>query len=129
MSEVEKNYNETFVVTEESCISEIDSALPDLLGTYILVKWMEIICAKNINRNLNKKYITVGKEISIDHIGMVKKGEKVEIISKIIVEESKYAVFSLEAISNQKIIATASHKRILIPLKVMDKIFVKDKHE
>ena len=118
----ESEYSENFIVTEESCISEIDSSLPNLLGTYILVKWMEIVCAKNMNRNLDKKYITVGKEVSIDHVGMVKKDESVEIISKIITEEKKYTIFSIKALVNNKIVATASHKRIIVPKKILSKV-------
>ena len=35
------SYSEKFIVKEQDCISEINSELPSVLGTYILVKWME----------------------------------------------------------------------------------------
>jgi len=35
-------YSEAFIVEDKDCISEINDTLPKLLGTYIIVKWMEI---------------------------------------------------------------------------------------
>jgi len=118
-----KDYKETFTVQKEDCISSIDSSLPSLLGTYTLVKWMEIISAKNINQFLDtSKYITVGKQVCIEHTGMVKESEKVEIIATIAVEGKREIHFEIEALCNGKIVAKATHKRIRIPLKVLEKI-------
>ena len=56
------NYKEYFTVEEKDCISDISSELPSVLGTYILVKWMEIVSARLINQQINtQKYMTVGK--------------------------------------------------------------------
>jgi len=118
-----KNYKETFTVQKEDCISSIDSSLPSLLGTYTLVKWMEIISAKDINQHIDtSKYITVGEQVCIEHTGMVKESEKVEITATIIKEEKREIHFEIEAQCNGKIVAKATHKRIKIPLKVLEKI-------
>lgn len=103
----DKQYSETFNVTNKDCISEIDSTLPNLLGTYTLVKWMEIVSAKNINRQLDKLYISVGQKISIEHTDMVKLGENVQIISTIQEERKRNVIFGIEAISDGKLIASA----------------------
>ena len=118
----EKLYSEIFNVTHNDCISEIDNSLPSLLGTYTLVKWMEIVSAKNINRQLDKQYITVGQKVSIEHIGMVRIDENVQVISTIEKRDKRNVSFTLEAIANGKLIATASHNRIVIAMKVIDKV-------
>jgi len=118
-----KNYKEIFIVQKEDCISSIDSSLPSLLGTYTLVKWMEIVSAKNINHYLDtSKYITVGEQVCIEHTGMVKESEKVEIIATITKEEKREVHFEIEVICNGKIVAKATHKRIKIPLKILRKM-------
>ena len=61
-----KTYKERFIVSKADCISAIDSNLPSVLGTYTIVKWMEIVSAKCINQTLDlNKYITVGEQASI----------------------------------------------------------------
>jgi predicted thioesterase len=56
-------YPEIFSVTSSDCILAIDGSFPDILGTYIIVKWIEIVSAKNIKRYLNEEHITVGEKI------------------------------------------------------------------
>ena len=118
----EDNFSEVFVVSDIHCISEIDSSLPNILGTYTIVKWMEIVSAKNINRELDEKYITVGKEFSIEHIGMAKIGDNIHIASKIESREKRKIEFVIIATLNNEIIAKATHKRIIIPAKLLDRI-------
>ena len=124
----DKQYAETFNVTNKDCISEIDSTLPNLLGTYILVKWMEIVSAKNINRQLDQQYISVGQKISIEHTDMVKLGEKVQIISTIQDKGKRNVLFKIDAISDGKLIASASHHRMIIPTKIISRLFNRDKN-
>ena len=116
------HYSETFRVSRDECISSIESSLPDLLGTYILVKWIEIVCAGNIKRRLDEKCITVGKIISIEHTGMVKIGEVVEVMTAVKSHEKKIVSFTAEARCNGKIVAKASHERIIIPVKLLKRL-------
>ena len=74
------SYSEKFIIKEQDCISEISNELPSVLGTYILVKWMEIVSAKLINKKIDtQKYITMGKRVDITHSGMAKKSEEITI--------------------------------------------------
>ena len=116
-------YSEVFDVTKSDCISAIDSSLPDLLGTYILVKWMEIVSAKNINQQLDEQHISVGEKISITHNGMVKKGDSVEVISIIQKQNKRNISFSIEAKTQGKTIAKARHDRVIISTKLINRIF------
>jgi len=115
---------QTFRVEKEDCISDIADYLPAMLGTYILVKWMEIVSAKNINAQIDqKRYITVGQWVDIEHLQMVKIGEKIEVVSTIIKREKRDILFEIEAFNSQGIlVAKAIHKRILMSLKVVEKV-------
>jgi len=114
-----------FRVTQEDCISDLADYLPEMLGTYILVKWMEIVSVKNIYRQIDKeKYITFGKIVNIEHLQMAKLGEEIEIISTIIEQEKRNLSFEIEAFNSEGVlVAKATHTRILMPLKVFKKVF------
>jgi len=116
---------QTFRVEKEDCISDLADYLPTMLGTYVLVKWMEIVSAKNINTQIDKeKYITVGQRVDIEHLRMVKLGEEVEIISTLIKREKRDIFFEIEAFNVEgEFVARATHKRVLMPLKVVEKLF------
>ena len=75
---------EFFIIKDNDCISNIDSSLPSLLGTYTLVKWMEIVSAKLANKNISDGFLTVGQEVCIEHKGMGKIEQKIKITSKMI---------------------------------------------
>ncbi len=114
---------ERFIVIAKDCISEIDSTLPRLLGTYTIVKWMEIVSAKCVNTAIDtEKYITVGQEIAIEHIGMGKIGDEVEVTSRLVKQEKRERYFEIEAWIAGELIAEASHKRVLMPLRVLKKL-------
>ncbi|WP_041672682.1 thioesterase family protein [Sulfurovum sp. NBC37-1] len=118
-----KKYNEIFKVQLDDCISDIDSTLPDVLGTYTIVKWMEIVSAKLINQELdNQRYISVGKEVNIEHLAMVKLGEELVFISEILEQNKKEVHFSIRAMFGEKEIARASHVRSIVPLKIVERM-------
>jgi len=50
--------SQKFKVKKEDSISDLAEYLPAMLGTYVLVKWMEIVSVKNIY-NENKKKIAL----------------------------------------------------------------------
>jgi predicted thioesterase len=110
-----------FRVEKEDCISDLADYLPTMLGTYVLVKWMEIVSAKNINTQIDKeKYITP----YIEHLQMVKLGEEVEVSSTITEKAKREISFEIEAFNVEGVlVARAMHKRVLMPLKVVGKLF------
>lgn len=123
MQIVDHELIETYHIDQASCISDISSTLPDILGSYIIMKWMEITCAKNIERYLDNGLMTVGKEFCIDHVGMGKKGDDVKIISHITELEKRFVSFALKAVGTSgKIIATATHKRSIVPRRLIPKL-------
>ena len=116
--------SQTFSVKKEDCISDIAEFLPTMLGTYTLVKWMEIVSAKNIYAKIEQtKYITVGQTVNIEHLQMVKLDEVIEVVSTITTQKKRDIFFEIEAFNGQGVlVAKATHKRVLIPLKVVEKV-------
>jgi len=114
-------YKDFFTIKDTDCISEIDSSLPSLLGTYTLVKWMEIISAKLANKNISDNLLTVGQDVCIEHKGMGKIGQKVKITSKMIETSKRSMKFNILATIDDKLIANAKHTRIIISKKVIDR--------
>jgi len=116
-------HTETFTVHAADCINALDPSLPDLLGTYILVQWMEITAAKLMNTVLDtKERLTVGEHVDIHHTGMARMGDTVTATATLIEHETKHAHFTIEAHSNDKRIATATHQRAIISRKLIDRM-------
>jgi len=116
-------YKEKFIVEADDCISAINSTLPDVLGTYTIVKWMEIVSASLLNKQLDtQRYISVGKEVNIEHLTMAKLGEELVVISEITKQGKKEVYFSIRAMLGEKEIASASHVRGIVPLKIVERM-------
>jgi len=48
-----RELKDKFIVEAKDCIFDISDTLPAVLGTYTLVKWMEIVSANLINRHID----------------------------------------------------------------------------
>ena len=117
------SYSEAFTVKEQDCISEINSELPSVLGTYILVKWMEIVSARLINKQIDtQKLIIMGKRVDIEHSSMAKEGDEVVIEATIVEQSKREILFNVVAMLGDKEIAKATHVRTLISKKVVSKV-------
>jgi len=120
---MKNRYTEKFIVEKNDCISAINSTLPDILGTYTIVKWMEIVSAKLINKQLDtQRYISVGKELNIEHLAIAKFGEELVVISEITKQDKKEVYFSIRVMLGEKEIARASHLRGILPLKIVERM-------
>jgi len=121
------SYSEEFIVKEQDCISEISSELPSVLGTYILVKWMETVSATLVNKQIDtQKYMTIGKRVDIEHSCMAKKGEEVMIGATLVEQSKREVLFSVVAMLGEKEIAKASHTRVIISKKTVAKMMKED---
>ena len=117
------SYSEKFTVKEQDCISEINSELPSVLGTYILVKWMETVSARLINKQLDtQKQITMGKRVEIEHSGMARLGDEVMVEATIVEQSKREVLFNVVAMLGYKEIAKTSHTRIVISKKAVDRM-------
>jgi len=53
---------------------------------------------------------------------MVKLDERVEIVTSISKEEKRAVFFKIQALCSGKVVATATHKRTKIPLKLLERL-------
>ena len=120
---MKQELTEIFTVNKNDCISDISVDLPDLLGTYILVKWMEIVSAKLALDTIDERYITVGQSIDIKHTEMAIQGNRISIQSTIKRKEKRKLLFSIVAKLNDIQIAEAEHTRIIISKKILNRQF------
>ena len=120
------SYSEAFTVKEQDCISDINSELPSVLGTYILVKWMETVSARLINKQIDtQKQMTMGKRVDIEHSGMAKLGEDVMIEATIVEQSKREVLFNVVAMLGDKKIAKATHTRVVIFKKAVARMMGK----
>ncbi len=120
------SYSEAFIVKKEDCISDINSELPSVLGTYILVKWMETVSARLINKQIDtQKQMTMGKRVDIEHNGMAKLGNEVMVEATIIEQSKREVLFNVVAMLGDKKIAKATHTRVMISKKAVAKMMGK----
>jgi predicted thioesterase len=115
-------HTQTFVVEPHDCINLLDPTLPDLLGTYILVKWMEITAATQLGHLIDSNRISVGARVDIEHTGMAKLGDTIRITSRLIAHDDKNAAFAIKAHLGDKQIATADHRRTILPKKLLGRM-------
>ena len=120
---------EVFKVKPEDCTSAVDKRLPDLLGTYIVVLWMEIVSAKLAQNSLDDKYITVGQNINLNHLGMATIDEKVSVKSTFISQNKRTLAFKVEVHLGNELIAEAEHKRVVIQQRLIQRQIEKKSSE
>ncbi len=120
---------EVFKVKPENCTSAIDKRLPDLLGTYTVVLWMEIISAKLAQTSLDDKYITVGQNINLNHIGMATIDENVIVSATFLHQNKRTLAFKVEVHLGNELIAEAEHKRVIIQQRLIQRQLEKKNKE
>ncbi len=120
---------EVFKVKPKDCTSAVDKRLPDLLGTYTIVLWMEIVSAKLAQNSLDDKYITVGQNINLNHIGMAIIDEDVIVSSTFLHQNKRTLAFKLEVHLGNELIAEAEHKRVIIQQRLIQRQIEKKNKE
>lgn len=92
-----ENYN----VTSKDLISDIDSSLPNVLGTYQIVKWAEITSGKILYNVLPEDKLSVGMKIEIKHSGISLEGADIQVKSTVSMIKGPMVGFELENFANK----------------------------
>jgi len=112
---------ETYSVNEEDLISAIHYNLPNVLGTYNIVKWAEITSAKVLLNNLIDDDLSVGIRIDIKHTGIALLNQSVQISAEITSIRGQLIGFDIEVVSEEEKIASIKHSRVIISKASLDK--------
>ena len=104
----------SFNVDDEDLISAIDSRLPPVLGTYVIVKWAEITSSKLVLPDILDSQLTVGVRVDIKHFGLASIGNIVNIESNVTSVKGNIIGFEINVKTQKETIATLKHSRALI---------------
>lgn len=107
---------------EDTIHFSVDSRLPKILGSYVLMGWMEIQCGKSVQNKLPNKYVSLGNEFSITHRVPALISEQVEIQSSLVEQTGWILHFTVTARCNDYLIAHAKHTRNIVPEKMLDRM-------
>lgn len=108
-------YERSFLVEPSHCISRIDANLPRVLGTFVIVEWMEIASAMSVMPYLGDGYLTVGTRMALDHTSIAVPGSSVSMDVSLRQRERNALVFEITALLRGKAISRAVHHRSIIP--------------
>ncbi len=110
-----------FLVMPEHTTSHLDSRLPEVLATCVIVMWMETVAALAVQPYLTEGYITVGLRIDLEHFTFTPMGHTIDIEANISNIQGNFIDYNLIAISNMEIIGKAHHRRAVISQKLIQR--------
>lgn len=106
---------ESYIVTPKDLISDIDSSLPNVLGTYTIVKWAEITSGRILYNELPDDKLSVGMKIEIKHTGISLEGAEIIVQSTITSIKGPMIGFDIIVKEAEETIAKLSHLRVILP--------------
>ena len=113
--QLDKVFEESYVVKNENSAENMGSGDLAVLSTPSLVAFMENAAKNYLNKFLPEEMGSVGSNINIDHIAPTLIGNSITVRGKIteIIKE-KIIKFSIEAYEEDKKIGNAEHTRVII---------------
>lgn len=112
--EIGTTLTESYKVSAVDLISDIDSSLPEVLGTYNLVKWAEITSGKILYNQLPEDQLSVGMKIDIKHTGVSLEGATIDVKSTITTTKGPMIGFDILITEGEETIAKLSHLRVIL---------------
>jgi len=106
--------SETYIVSKEDLISDIDQSLPNVLGTYTIVKWAEITSAKLLLPHLNENELSVGIRVDIKHTGISLIDHSITVITEVTTIKGPMVGFEIIVSDKEETIAKIKHTRVLL---------------
>ncbi|HIJ37583.1 MAG TPA: hypothetical protein HPP80_01690 [Rhodospirillaceae bacterium] len=116
-----------FIIEDRHCISRLDEGLPTVLATFVIVEWIEIVSALILFDYIDSEWLTVGSNINIDHLAIAVPGQVLMVETKIVERHRGDVLFNAVASVGAKIISRATHRRTLVPRKIIDRQISKEK--
>lgn len=118
--------SEKFDVTNEDTIAaQVAGDLPPVLGTFVLIKWMESVAGYMVQPYLPEGRISVGAQIDVEHLAPSPVGQKVHIEATYIGTEGAFLSFHIVAHDEVELIGRATHKRAVIAKPLLDRIILR----
>lgn len=113
--QLDKVFEESYVVKNENSAENMGSGDLAVLSTPSLVAFMENAAKNYLNKFLPEELGSVGSNININHIAPTLIGKSITVRGKITeVIKEKIIKFSIEAYEKDKKIGDAEHTRVII---------------
>jgi predicted thioesterase len=103
-----------FTVESQHLIDFAGGAMPAVLSTPWLIKWLEQTARETLRPLLDEGEASVGTEVDIRHFAPVPLGGTVRCTVRVITSDRTLVTFQLEAADDQEIVARGIHKRAVI---------------
>ena len=113
--EINKQFKQTYVVSELNTAKYMGSGDLNVLATPSLVAFMEKAAKTFLNSFLTNDLGSVGSNININHLAPTLVNKEITILGEITeIIKDKIIIFNLEAFEGEKKIGDASHTRVII---------------
>lgn len=106
--EVEKN------VTENDTAAKAASGAIEVLGTPVMIAWMEETSLNLVQKELDEGLTTVGTEVNIKHLKGTLVGKTVKIVSTLKEIDRKKLTFDVEVLEDGVVVGAGTHTRFII---------------
>ena len=118
--------SDNFDVTESDTIAaQVRCDLPLVLGTFVLMKWMESVAGFMVQPYLLEGRVTVGARIDLEHLAPSPIGQRIHIESTLVGIEGAFLLFDIFAHDNLELIGRATHKRAVIAKPTLERIILR----
>lgn len=103
-----------YLVEEKDSAKFLGSGDVSVLSTPAMIAMMENTARLAVEDKLPAGYTTVGTKVNISHIAPAPIGARIRVIARLIKQEDRRLVFSVEAYWNEKKIGEGLHERYIV---------------
>ncbi len=110
------------VTAADTIAGQVAADLPPVLGTFVLMKWMETVAGYMVQPFLPEGKLSVGARIDVEHLAPSPIGQKVRIETTLAGVDGSSLLFNIMAHDQTELIGRATHKRAVIARPFLDRI-------
>ena len=107
----------TFTVKEEHTAYHIGSGTVRVLGTPIMIAYMEITAMEMLNEHLDEAHTTVGTRVDIRHLAASPLGAQITVTAEVLEVDGAKINLKVDAWDGEKLIGTGLHGRYTINIE------------
>ena len=107
----------TFTVKEEHTAYHIGSGTVRVLGTPIMIAFMEITAMEMLEEVLDETKTTVGTRVDIRHLAPSPLGAEIKVSAEVIEVEGPKVTLTVNAWHGETLIGTGTHWRYVIDIE------------
>ncbi|MBN2044432.1 MAG: thioesterase family protein [Anaerolineales bacterium] len=107
----------TFTVKEEHTAYHIGSGTVRVLGTPIMIAYMEITAMEMLEEHLDAAHTSVGTRVDVRHLAPSPLGAQIRVTAEVTGVDGPKITLKVEAWDGEKLIGTGTHGRYVINIQ------------